>query len=188
MKPRGFLFVMAGLMVVTPLVLGAGNMGKAAKIQNAMSAAPPSISKNATIVDWAAKEGEPMPTLRQGTNGWTCLPDMPNTKGNDPMCLDDQWMGWADAWMNKKSPATTKMGFGYMLQHNAPDSNTDPFAQGPTADNEWIDKGVPHLMILVQDEKMLQGLPTDPNNGGPWVMWRNTPYVHVMAPVPLNKK
>ena len=24
---------------------------------------------------------------------------------DDPMCLDKQWQGWADAWMAKKSPA-----------------------------------------------------------------------------------
>ena len=72
-----------------------------------------------------------------------------------------------------------------MLQDNdSPYSNTDPSAEGPTADNEWQETDVPHLMILVPDEKVLEGLPTDPNNGGPWVMWRNTPYVHLMAPMP----
>lgn len=163
-------------------------MDKAAKIQNAMSSAPSSISKDATILDWPGKKGEKMPTLRQGANGWTCFPDMPDTSGNDPMCLDEPWMVWADAWMNKKTLTNTKMGFGYMLQQNSPDSNTDPYATGPQSDNEWMDKGVPHLMILVPDEEMLQGLPTDHHDGGPWVMWRNTPFVHVMAPMPLYKK
>jgi hypothetical protein len=32
---------------------------------------------------------------------------------------------------------------------------------------------------------MLQGLPVTPDSGGPWVMWRDTPYVHVMVPMPL---
>ena len=31
--------------------------GKQAKIQNAMTAAPPGISKNATILDWPETEG-----------------------------------------------------------------------------------------------------------------------------------
>jgi len=25
--------------------------------------------------------------------------------------------------------------------------------------------------------------PTDPKSGGPWVMWKGTPYAHVMVPV-----
>jgi hypothetical protein len=35
----------------------------------------------------------------------------------------------------------------------------------------------------------LSALPTDPNNGGPWVMWKGTPYAHIMVPVgpmPMN--
>ena len=26
-------------------------------------------------------------------------------------------------------------------------------------------------------------LPTDPNRGGPYVMWKGTPYAHIMVPV-----
>ena len=31
------------------------------------------------------------------------------------------------------------------------------------------------------------GLSTDPKNGGPWVMWKGTPYAHIMAPVTNGK-
>ncbi|WP_146110090.1 hypothetical protein [Salinibacter sp. 10B] len=155
-----------------------------AKIRSAMSAAVPSIAEKATIKDWPSEPGGKMVTLREGSEDWTCLPDMPDTPGNDPMCLDAPWMTWADAWMNKTEPQITKMGFGYMLQGGTPESNTDPYAEGPTSDNEWMDTGVPHLMILAPEASMLEGLPTNPKNGGPWVMWRNTPYVHIMAPMP----
>ena len=47
-----------------------------------------------------------------------------------------------------------------------------------------MEDDVPHLMILVPDASALDGLPTSPDGGGPWVMWRNTPYVHIMAPMP----
>lgn len=154
------------------------------KIESAMSAAPPSISQQATIRDWPANPGEEMPLLREGSNDYTCLPDIPDTPGNDPMCLDAPWMKWAEAWMNKQELTVDRMGFGYMLQGGAGESNTDPYAEGPTEDNEWIEEGVPHLMIIVPDPTMLEGLPTDPTTGGPWVMWRNTPYVHIMAPMP----
>lgn len=155
-----------------------------AKIESATSAAPASISAEATVLDWPAEPGGEMPVLREGSNAWTCLPDMPDTSGNDPMCLDDPWLEWADAFMNKKDFSASRMGFGYMLRGASPQSNTDPYAEGPTPDNEWIDEGVPHLMILVPDESMLEGLPVQPDGGGPWVMWRDTPYVHIMAPMP----
>jgi hypothetical protein len=111
---------------------------KAAQIQNAISAAPPSISADATVLGWPTEEHGEMPLLREGTNEWTCFPDMPGKTGS-AMCLDAPWMEWADAWMNKREPNITTMGFGYMLldQSGFGDSNTDPFATEPTDDNEW---------------------------------------------------
>ena len=157
-----------------------------AKISSAMSAAPIAIAENATIMDWPAEAGAEMKVLKEGTNGFTCLPDMPDTPGNDPMCLDEPWMKWADAWMNKGPVNIDRMGFGYMLQGGTAESNTDPFPEGPTEDNEWLTESVPHLMIIVPDPAMLKGLPVTPEEagGGPWVMWRNTEYVHIMAPMP----
>lgn len=149
-----------------------------------MSAAPSSIAEQATIRDWPTEEGGEMAVLRDGSSAWTCLPDMPNTPGTDPMCLDEPWLDWVDAWVNKTTPTITKMGFGYMLQGGTPGSNTDPYAEGPTSENEWMAEEPPHLMILVPDAEMLEGLSTDPGNGGPWVMWRDTPYVHIMVPMP----
>jgi uncharacterized protein YceK len=58
-----------------------------AKIQSAMSAAPMALAKDATIVDYPAKAGQPHIVLREGTNGWTCYPDWEATPGNDPQCF-----------------------------------------------------------------------------------------------------
>ena len=38
-------------------------------------------------------------------------------------------------------------------------------------------------MLLVPDSKLLDGVPTDPHAGGPFVMWKGTPYAHVMVPI-----
>src|SRR5258705_13848459 len=81
-----------------------GMMTKDQKITNAMSAAPPSVAAKATILDWPTKEGGAPTVLRTGTNGWSCLPDMPETEGNDPMCLNKQWMEWVDAYTTHKAP------------------------------------------------------------------------------------
>jgi hypothetical protein len=167
-------------------------MTKEQKISNAMKAAPASIADQAKVLDWPATEGAQPTVLREGTNGWSCFPDFPATKGNDPMCLDASWLTFLDAYAAKKPPKVTQIGFGYMIAPGgAWGSNTDPFATGQTPDNEW-GQDVPHIMIVVPNTDMLAGLPTDRNNGGPWVMWRGTPWAHIMVPVnpgePMMKK
>ena len=71
-----------------------------------------------------------MKVLKQGTNGWTCMPDSPSP-GVDPMCFDKNGMDWADAWMTHKDPPKDKMAIGYMLMGGSDASNTDPFATEP---------------------------------------------------------
>ncbi|HET7551068.1 MAG TPA: hypothetical protein VFK04_07245 [Gemmatimonadaceae bacterium] len=153
-----------------------------ALIANALSAAPPSVAATASV---QTADGR---VLRKGTSDWVCMPDMPEVPNNSPMCLDSEWRGVIDAWMHKSKPTITKMGFGYMLQGDLPVSNTDPFATAPTATNQWIQDGYPHVMILVPDSKLLEAVSTDPTNGGPFVMWKGTPYAHIMVPtVPPGK-
>ena len=147
-----------------------------ALVASALSAAPLDVAKDASVV------GHDGRTLRRGTNGWVCMPDMPNVPNDAPMCLDAPWRSFIDALMNKRSPRVTQMGFGYMLQGDMPVSNVDPFATGPTATNQWIQEGGPHIMVLVPDPRMLKGVSADPKNGGPFVMWKGTPYAHIMVP------
>src|SRR5436305_12170184 len=100
----------------------------AAKIANAMSAAPAALSRNASVVEM--NEDGSMKELRKGTNGWTCVPDDPSTPGNDPMCLDANAVEWLHAYM-KKEPPPEKVGFIYMLQGGWDFSNVDPYATKP---------------------------------------------------------
>ena len=51
-------------------------------VQSAMSAAPQSIAHDASVV--VASSDGTMKTLREGKNGWTCMPDSPTTPGPDP--------------------------------------------------------------------------------------------------------
>jgi hypothetical protein len=162
----------------------------AEKIANAMTAAPAGLAKNATILDWSDTPNAQPRQLRAGTNGWVCYPNSPHAmqgaSGNDPMCLDKQWQRWAEAWMNKTPPQITGSGIAYMLRGDKGASNTDPFAMAPTAANQWI-VSPPHIMILLPDLKQLDAFPTDPMSGGPWVMWKGTPYAHLMVPVSETK-
>ena len=146
-------------------------------ISSAMSAAPASISGEARVLDWSMNE------LRPGTNAWTCLPDRPDTPGNDPWCVTEAWLNFLSAYVNHEEPSYTEIGFAYMLQGDTPVSNSDPYATEPTGPEDWVTNLGPHLMMLVPDKTLLENISTDHLNGGPWVMWPETPYAHVMIPL-----
>ena len=150
-------------------------------IESAMAAAPATLSRNATVVQ-AQADGS-MTTLRQGNNGWTCMPDNPTTPGPDPMCMDQNAAPWAEAWMTRKQPPTETPGVMYMLTGGTDASNTDPYAQAPTEGNNWIETG-PHIMV-VGSQALLKGYPSGakPDTKAPYVMWAGTPYAHLMIPV-----
>jgi hypothetical protein len=151
-------------------------------IANATSAAPEAVAQDATVMAMDA-QGK-MRTLREGSNNFTCMPDNPPSPGNDPMCLDQNGMEWAHAWMTKTAPPEGKVGFGYMLQGGSDASNEDAHATGPAPGEDWVDTG-PHVMIF-NAGAMVQGYPSqkdDPDTSQPYVMWPGTPYEHLMVPV-----
>lgn len=163
----------------------------AQKIASAKGAAPSEISSGATIMDWPdTPDGKPRQLLA-GTNGWVCFPNTPtefaNASAQDPMCLDGAWQKWADAWSAKKAPENAGFGIAYMLKGDKGASNTDPFATKATPDNHWIVSG-PHVMVLLPDAKQLEAYSDDPSAGGPFIMWKGTPYAHLMVPVSTKPK
>ena len=159
------------------LLLTSTAMAQDKAIKSAMSAGPSSISADATILDWE------MNVLREGTNEWTCLPDRPNTEGADPWCITGPWLNFLDAYVNQTEPTYDEMGIAYMLVGDSPVSNSDPYATGPTGPEDWVTGLGAHLMVIVPDKSLLEGMTTDHLNGGPWVMWANTPYAHIMIPI-----
>jgi hypothetical protein len=150
-------------------------------IASAESAAPAALSKGATVV--AMDATGKIRTLRQGKNGWTCMPDDPATPGTDPMCLDKAAMHWLHALMAKRKPPA-KVGFVYMLAGGSDASNSDPYAAKPAEPNHWITTG-PHVMVVGADQAFYAAYPngTDPDTSAPFIMWAGTPYQHLMAPV-----
>lgn len=151
-------------------------------IASAMKAAPKKVAENATIVVPDPKGG--MRTLRKGTNGFTCMPDNPETPGPDPMCWDKNSSDWMDAYLNHKPAPAGKVGLMYMLSGGTDASNTDPYATKPSASNHWIKTG-PHIMIVGADAGFYDSYPknADPDTKSPYVMWAGTPYQHLMAPI-----
>jgi hypothetical protein len=148
-------------------------MTDAQKIALAVSAGPAAITKNAAVIDMTDMPNSKHKRLRAGTNGWACYAMV-----DTPMCLDKEWQ----KWMGKTKPNITSTGVAYMLRGDNGTSNIDPYATAPTPTNQWV-VAPAHIMLVYPDPKMLDTYPTDPKNGGPWVMWKGTPYAHVMVPV-----
>jgi hypothetical protein len=151
-------------------------------VASAMKAAPKKVAESATIVVPDPKGG--MRTLRKGTNGFTCMPDNPETPGPDPMCWDKNSGDWMDAYLNHKTPTAGKVGLMYMVAGGTDASNTDPYAKKPSTSNHWIKTG-PHIMIVGADASFYDTYPksADPDTKIPYVMWAGTPYQHLMAPI-----
>ncbi len=147
-----------------------------ARTAQARSAAPANVSNNATIVI----DGK---TIVEGSNGWVCMPDL--MPGDDaPVCIDATWQEMLAA-VNEKAPfAATNIGISYMLQgepEGSGVSNSDPHHPNPTKAHDYVETG-PHLMIIVP-KAALEGINDDPTKGGPYVMWKDTDYAHLMVPV-----
>jgi|ERR1700730_8947077 hypothetical protein len=119
-----------------------GNDTEQAKIARAMSAGPTEVVSSARIVDTDPKGT--MAVLREGCNGFTCMPGNPKVIGEPPMCADAASMQWAaDFKAHKPKPTNTVPGITYMLAGATQRSDSDPYDET----SEPISVG-PHWMIM----------------------------------------
>ncbi|MBX7532681.1 hypothetical protein K3165_07085 [Qipengyuania sp. 1XM1-15A] len=142
-------------------------------MESALSAGPDDVTGDATVLD---ADGN---VLREGSNGWTCIAETP---GMGPMCNDATWMEALGALQAGEAFPTGKFGVSYMLagEGGAPGvSNLDPGATEPTDDNMWIKDG-PHLMIILPDPALYEGMTND-TSAPVYVMWKDTPFAHLMV-------
>lgn len=165
------LITCLGLTVSCMAVAG----DKSAVIASAESAAPASVTANATI---KSADGA---VLREGSNGYTCYPQQEII---GPMCNESAWDALIGAMLNKEEFDPDAFSVSYMLAGEGSAigvSNSDPYATDPDTSDDWVKEG-PHLMIIVPDKAMLEGISRDPNDPV-YVMWGDTPYAHIMVKV-----
>ena|GEM_PF-632606 len=146
------------------------------KIKNALSAGPPVVTDHATVMDWPIdrKRGHGR-VLRQGTNGWTCMPDLPGRPQHDPMCADETMMKWLTATVAGVKPNIDRVGLSYMLLGEARQGQNTPPAKDPAQVKEWYYVG-PHVMIVLPDsaKEAFRGINTD--------LSKNEQYVTLLNP------
>lgn len=94
-------------------------------------------------------------SVREGTNGFTCMPGNPNVIGDPPMCADAASMQWAsDFSAHKPKPTNTVPGITYMLAGATQRSDSDPYDKTSPP----ITVG-PHWMIIWPFDAKTTGLP-----------------------------
>ena len=156
------------------------------EIDTYTSSAPDFIGDFATVV---GASGE---VLREGTNGWTCLPFVPmpkmgfkNPNEAAPACADANAVAWANAYISKTKPVIENDGWIWMIHGDTGVDNFRPYSEGDkanTAPEDWIYSGS-HLMLMPKDPASLDGVSTDFTTGAPYVMMKGTPFVHLMIPL-----
>jgi hypothetical protein len=143
------------------------------KIARALSAGPAGVTKGARIVDTDAQGKTTV--LREGNNGFTCMPGNPKVVGEPPLCADEASLQWfADFKAHKPKPTNTVPGITYMLAGATQRSDSDPYDQTSPA----MTIG-PHWMIMWPFDPKTSGLAAAYKPTGTFIMWAGTPYAHV---------
>ncbi len=158
---------------------GVKGMSKEAMIALAKSAAPPEISKAATVM--IPGEDGKLVEVKKGTNGFTCIPTVNNRPEPDPMCMDQavgQWVN--DLMSNAPKPTNTVPGIGYMAKGGWHFEKDGKILMSEEPGSKAV-KEPPHWMVMWPFDSKATGLPSGVNPLGAYVMFDGTPYAHLMV-------
>ena len=136
------------------------------------------------VMDWPSAEDKEMRVLREGSNGWTCMPDRPGSPRPNPMCGDQTMMKWMIAMRAGKGPNIDRVGISYMLQGEAGSDVQDLNAKTPPPGKDWYYAG-PHIMLVLPDgdKDALKDVGQDTSSGAPYVRGPSSPSPLLVIPV-----
>jgi hypothetical protein len=147
-------------------------------IKLSMSAAPPKISKDATVMI-PGKDGK-LVEAKKGTNGFTCIPDIDGQEKPDPICADPAAWQWANDLMSgAPKPSNTLPGISYMAQGGWHWEKDGKILMKEEAGSKRVSEP-PHWMIFWPINSDTSGIPSLPTKFGTYVMFQGTPYAHLM--------
>lgn len=160
-------------------------MPQEALIKLALSAAPSHISKDAAVM-LPDQDGK-LTEVKQGTNGFTCIPTVNNRPESDPMCFDAAVGQWVDALVNKKDkPGNTVPGISYMARGGYHWEKDGKILMEEVPGAKLV-KEPPHWMLMWPFDSKEAKLPTLPNPSGVYIMFDGSPFAHLMVYQDPNK-
>ncbi len=149
------------------------------QIKLARSAAPPSISDDASIiiVNW---DGE-WKKVVTGSNGFTCYSDLDRIDVPVPSCMDEAALQWWDDFTTGKPGPTNKVpGFAYMAQGALRwEKNNKIYMDWHEPDTIRIKEPAHWLIFWPFDAKKAK-FQTYPGKFGSYIMYDGTPWSHLM--------
>jgi hypothetical protein len=115
----------------------------------------------------AQKIANAMSAAPSGVSKNATIMDWPDTPNGKPKQLRSGTNGWVCY------PSTPQMHPGVSADDPmCLDKSWQEWAEA------WMNKSQPKI-----SSNGIAYMPTDPKSGGPWVMWKGTPYAHLMVPV-----
>jgi len=149
------------------------------QIELARSAAPSSISKDATIM--IVDKDSRYKKVITGSNGFTCYSDLDKIDRPVPSCMDAaavQW--WNDFTHNEPKPGNTVPGVAFMAKGALRwEKDGKIFMDWHTPGTKRIEEP-PHWLIFWPFDPKLTKLPTYPGKFGSYIMYDGTPWSHMM--------
>ena len=142
------------------------------------------------IGDFATVIGASGEVYREGTNGWTCLPFIAMPKMGfkseneaTPACADQNAMAWASAYLSQTEPKLENSGWIWMLHGDTGVDNFRTYSEGDKIPSKRLDLPTVHILCYCRKIQPRLAQTADFTTGAPYVIVKDTPYVHLMIPL-----
>jgi hypothetical protein len=163
MKKFAFLVLITAVVTYGRTPASRKLKSDAEKIASALQSGPRFVTQNATVLDYPTSPSGEFRVLRAGTNGWTCLPGLPEGVHDEPGCFDQVFLQFVKDSVAGRAPNVQSVGISYMYGGFWVPNKSHAIGSG----NEF--HVGPHIMIIGLDQKMLETLNHDGSNGEPYV-------------------
>jgi hypothetical protein len=104
MKEVVFLVLITAVVTYAQAPASHKSKSDAEKIASALEAGPEFVTRKANVLDYPTSPGGEFRVLRAGTNGWTCLPGLPEGAHDEPGCFDQVFLQFIKDSLASRSP------------------------------------------------------------------------------------
>ena len=152
MKTVAFLVLITAVVTYGQMPPSRKSKSDAEKIASALQAGPKFVTRSATVLDYPTSPSGEYRVLRAGSNGWSCLPGLPEGPHDEPGCFDQVFLQFIKDSIAGRTPSVHSVGISYTYGGKWVPNQSHAMGSG----NEF--HVGPHIMILGLDQKTMQTL------------------------------